>query len=57
MDAANPNGAARNIAGICNPEGNVVGLMPHPDRCSEGLLGNAMGSGCSSPVATALAAR
>jgi len=42
-DAANPNGAARNIAGVCNREGNVVGLMPHPDRCSEALLGNAMG--------------
>jgi len=42
-DAANPNGAARNIAGICNRDGNVVGLMPHPDRCSETLLGNVMG--------------
>ena len=40
---ANPNGAARGIAGIANREGNVVGLMPHPDRCSEGLLGNAAG--------------
>ena len=34
-DAANPNGATDGIAGICNREGNVVGLMPHPDRCSE----------------------
>ena len=42
-DAANPNGAARGIAGICNREGNVVGLMPHPDRCSESLLGNDQG--------------
>ena len=57
VDAANPNGAARNIAGICNPEGNVVGLMPHPDRCSEGLLGNAMGVRMFESVATALAAR
>lgn len=36
---ANPNGAARNIAGIINERGNVLGLMPHPERCSESLLG------------------
>ncbi|HXM78895.1 MAG TPA: phosphoribosylformylglycinamidine synthase subunit PurQ [Thermoanaerobaculia bacterium] len=42
-DASNPNGAERGIAGICNRERNVVGLMPHPDRCSEPLLGNAGG--------------
>jgi phosphoribosylformylglycinamidine synthase I len=42
-DAANPNGAERAIAGITNRAGNVVGLMPHPDRCSEELLGNAEG--------------
>jgi len=42
-EAANPNGAAENIAGISNREGNVVGLMPHPDRCSEKLLGNDAG--------------
>ena len=41
--AANPNGAERNIAGIRNREGNVVGLMPHPDRCSETVLGNDQG--------------
>ncbi len=29
---ANPNGSARNIAGICNPAGNVLGMMPHPER-------------------------
>jgi len=40
---ANPNGSARNIAGICNRARNVVGLMPHPERCSEPLLGNADG--------------
>jgi len=28
----NPNGAMLNIAGLCNPEGNVLGLMPHPER-------------------------
>ncbi|HUP47551.1 MAG TPA: phosphoribosylformylglycinamidine synthase subunit PurQ, partial [Thermoanaerobaculia bacterium] len=40
---ANPNGSARNIAGICNRERNVLGLMPHPERCSETILGNAGG--------------
>jgi phosphoribosylformylglycinamidine synthase I len=40
---ANPNGSARHIAGICNRARNVVGLMPHPERCSESLLGNADG--------------
>ena len=43
VDSANPNGADRAIAGIANRERNVVGLMPHPDRCSETLLGNAAG--------------
>jgi phosphoribosylformylglycinamidine synthase subunit PurQ / glutaminase len=57
VDAANPNGAARNIAGICNREGNVVGLMPHPDRCSEGLLGNAMGIRMFESAVAALAPR
>jgi len=37
--AANPNGSARNIAGICNRQRNVVGLMPHPERACELLLG------------------
>lgn len=40
---ANPNGAVRNIAGICNAGGNVLGLMPHPERCSEAVLGNTDG--------------
>ena len=35
---ANPNGAIDNIAGICNLEGNVLGMMPHPERASEELL-------------------
>ncbi|HEY6066516.1 MAG TPA: phosphoribosylformylglycinamidine synthase subunit PurQ, partial [Thermoanaerobaculia bacterium] len=42
-DEANPNGATAGIAGIANREGNVVGLMPHPDRCAESLLGNDVG--------------
>ena len=39
----NPGGSARAIAGICNEGGNVLGLMPHPERCSEALLGNDAG--------------
>ena len=35
---ANPNGSVNNIAGICNAAGNVVGLMPHPERACEALL-------------------
>jgi phosphoribosylformylglycinamidine synthase len=42
-DAANVNGSARAIAGVCNPARNVVGLMPHPERASEGELGSADG--------------
>ena len=37
--SANPNGSLDNIAGICSPEGNVVGLMPHPERSAEPELG------------------
>jgi phosphoribosylformylglycinamidine synthase len=36
----NPNGSIDNIAGIINKEGNVFGLMPHPERCSEKILGS-----------------
>jgi phosphoribosylformylglycinamidine synthase subunit PurQ / glutaminase len=39
-DAANPNGSLENIAGICNETRNVFGLMPHPERASEKLLGS-----------------
>lgn len=42
-DAANPNGSARNIAGIINPSGNVLGLMPHPERSADPALGGADG--------------
>ncbi len=41
--AANPNGAARNIAGICNAERNVFGMMPHPERACTEALGNTDG--------------
>jgi len=40
---SNPNGSLRAIAGLCNEGGNVLGLMPHPDRCAEEVLGNAHG--------------
>ena len=40
---ANPNGSANNIAGIVNREGNVLGMMPHPERAAEAALGSADG--------------
>jgi phosphoribosylformylglycinamidine synthase I len=42
-DAANPNGSLWNIGGICNDRRNVAGLMPHPERACEALLGSADG--------------
>jgi phosphoribosylformylglycinamidine synthase len=42
-DPVNPNGSQRNIAGIVNEKGNVMGMMPHPERCSERALGNEEG--------------
>ncbi len=42
-EAANPNGSLRNIAGICNERRNVAGLMPHPERACEPLLGSTDG--------------
>ena len=43
-EAANPNGAMANTAGLANVAGNVVGLMPHPERAVESALGSADGS-------------
>lgn len=43
MSTANPNGSLDNIAGIRNAQGNVLGLMPHPERCAEITLGNQEG--------------
>jgi phosphoribosylformylglycinamidine synthase len=37
--SANPNGSSHAIAGVCNAHGNVLGLMPHPERAAEGVLG------------------
>jgi phosphoribosylformylglycinamidine synthase subunit PurQ / glutaminase len=42
-DGANPNGSLRHIAGICNEHRNVAGLMPHPERACEPILGSADG--------------
>ena len=42
-EEANPNGSLRNVAGISNARGNVVGMMPHPERACETLLGGADG--------------
>ena len=42
-DAANPNGAISNIAGIVNETGNVLGMMPHPERASDAVLGHTDG--------------
>ncbi len=42
-EAANPNGTLLNIAGICNTQRNVFGMMPHPERASETILGNSDG--------------
>jgi phosphoribosylformylglycinamidine synthase subunit PurQ / glutaminase len=39
-DESNPNGSLNNIAGICNRDRNVLGMMPHPERASESLLGS-----------------
>jgi phosphoribosylformylglycinamidine synthase I len=39
-DDSNPNGSRENIAGIINENGNVLGMMPHPERCAEDILGN-----------------
>jgi phosphoribosylformylglycinamidine synthase subunit PurQ / glutaminase len=57
---ANPNGSINNIAGIVNTEGNVLGMMPHPERAVESILGSADGlkvfeslrETCSSPSPT-----
>ncbi|MBW4629383.1 MAG: phosphoribosylformylglycinamidine synthase subunit PurQ [Brasilonema octagenarum HA4186-MV1] len=39
----NPNGSVNNIAGICNRQGNVLGMMPHPERASDSMLGGSDG--------------
>lgn len=53
---ANPNGARGNIAGICNRTRNVLGMMPHPERACEDLLGSRDGRGLFQSLAFTLAA-
>jgi phosphoribosylformylglycinamidine synthase subunit PurQ / glutaminase len=53
----NPNGAARAIAGICSARGNVLGMMPHPERCAEEILGNSDGLALLASTLTAAAER
>ena len=55
-DAANPNGSERNIAGIINGEGNVLGLMPHPERACSPLLGSSDGVRLLESILTKVAA-
>ncbi|ASC72298.1 Phosphoribosylformylglycinamidine synthase subunit PurQ [Halomicronema hongdechloris C2206] len=42
-EASNPNGSLHHIAGLCNRQGNVLGLMPHPERAADALLGGTDG--------------
>ena len=51
---SNPNGSINNIAGILNPEGNVLGMMPHPERLAEKLLGGSDGKPFFSAIAKAI---
>jgi len=55
-EAANPNGSARNIAGILNETRNVLGMMPHPERLAEAALGGTDGCAMFDRLAGALAA-
>lgn len=55
-EAWNPNGSARGIAGVCNERGNVMGMMPHPERCSEEVLGSTDGLDVFASVVGATAA-
>lgn len=53
--AVNPNGSLNNIAGIRNRAGNVLGMMPHPERAAEALLGSDQGLGIFASMAHMLA--
>ncbi len=56
--AANPNGSRNNIAGVINTRGNIMALMPHPERCCEARLGGTDGLAiCDSLIATATPGR
>jgi phosphoribosylformylglycinamidine synthase len=55
--AGNPNGSLDNIAGICNEGGNVLGMMPHPERASEAVMGGTDGYRVFESLVGALVAR
>jgi len=57
LPSANPNGSLENIAGICSAGGNVVGMMPHPERASEVELGGIDGMKIFHSMIGAMAAR
>jgi phosphoribosylformylglycinamidine synthase len=57
LDGANPNGSLNSIAGICNADRNVVGLMPHPERACEAITGSADGRLLFESVVESLARR
>jgi phosphoribosylformylglycinamidine synthase len=54
--AANANGAQRNIAGICDATGRILGMMPHPENAAEAVLGSTDGRRLFESVAAAIAA-
>jgi phosphoribosylformylglycinamidine synthase I len=56
VESSNINGSRDHIAGICSRERNVLGMMPHPERACEDLLGSADGSGIFRSLAATLAA-
>jgi phosphoribosylformylglycinamidine synthase I len=57
LESANPNGSLENIAGICNADGNVVGMMPHPERSAEPELGGIDGMKIFNSMVGAMASR
>ncbi len=52
--ADNPNGSARDIAGIMNEQGNVFGMMPHPERAVDPITGNIDGQGFFKSILSAI---
>ncbi|HUF77050.1 MAG TPA: phosphoribosylformylglycinamidine synthase subunit PurQ [Longimicrobiales bacterium] len=55
-EGANPNGSWHNIAGVANEAGNVLGMMPHPERAMEGILGSTDGVSLFTSLAASFAA-
>ena len=51
-ETANPNGSLNNIAGITNRDGNILGMMPHPERAMENIVGNTDGMGVFQSILT-----